>query len=795
MEYKSGTADGGTHADARGGLRGLLREYRQLAGLALNAAGGFIMANASILGEISPFGVAFCAALPGGASVAAALGAGFGYALAPGAGDSMRYIAAVVLTAAARWLLAPKRAALLGKSAAAPERKETVIPAPVASMMTAFFAMLVAGAAAAFSSGYTVYDLVLNISEIMLTCGAAYFFSRSLLPLKLGLSGAGKTDVSCAVVSVAILIAGFSGLMIQGVSVGHVLAAAAVLFAARAGGEAGGSIAGAIAGLSVSLAGGELGYAAAAYAFGGLVSGVFSPAGRIASAGAFVVVNAVIAFLSLEPAAQRFAMIEVCAASVIFAAAPGSVLRAFQAPGARTGLSIDDGYVRGLLRDRLDDVSQALSEVGHTTRKVSEGLSRLAGDGSAEAAARTVERVCRKCQMKNTCWQFSHSETMAALNLALSTIKRTGGVSRSRAPKYLTENCTKLGELLGELTLQSREQGARGGAERKISLVRSVITDQFEALSQILAEISGEIYAFKAFNEAASKRVRDYLEREGFAPTRVRVYTDDKDRLCVSFMLPHYQVARFSKTKTALDLCGLLDADLDMPQITARARVAAVTFFEKTCYAVNIGAYQLAEGQNRLCGDSYDFIENKDGKAHFILSDGMGSGGGAAVDSGMASELVRQLLAAGISHGTALKLANSALMVKSGSESLATVDVATVDLFSGQADFYKAGAAPTFIVKNGKAGSVETNSMPAGILRGVSFEHSLVSLAAGDIVIMVSDGVTATGSEWVKTELASLQGEDVQELCEKLAKAAKAKRSDNHEDDITVVAARVVARE
>ncbi len=76
------------------------------------------------------------------------------------------------------------------------------------------------------------------------------------------------------------------------------------------------------------------------------------------------------------------------------------------------------------LRDRLDDVSQALSEVGRTTRKVSEGLSRLVSDDSAQAAARTVERVCRKCQMKNTCWQFSYAETMEALSLALSTTVR-----------------------------------------------------------------------------------------------------------------------------------------------------------------------------------------------------------------------------------------------------------------------------------------------------------------------------------------------------------------------------------
>jgi stage II sporulation protein E len=550
-----------------------------------------------------------------------------------------------------------------------------------------------------------------------------------------------------------------------------------------------------VAGLAVSLAGGEPGYAAAAYAFGGLVAGVFSRAGRLAVASSFIVVNAAVAFLSLDSVSLEHALFEACAASVIFALAPQSLFRRIPAaPGAGAAIGADDGYIRGLLRDRLDDVSQALAEVGRTTRKVSEGLARLNGDDTAESAAKAVERVCRKCAMRPTCWQFSYTETMEAITLALSTIKRSGGISRSRAPKYLTENCQKLTELLTELNLQSRAQGARSGAERKISLVRGVITDQFEALSLMLGEIAEDVYSFKAYDEPASRKVREYLEREGFTATRARVFSDENERLRVSFMIPNHQVARLSRAKSALDLCGLLDAELDMPQIAARSRNAAVSYSEKSAYAVQIGAFQLAEGQNRLCGDSYDFIENKDGKAHLILSDGMGSGGNAAVDSSMAAELVRQLLAAGASHATALKLCNSALMVKAADESLATLDIATLDLFSGRADFYKAGAAPTFVIKGGKTGSIEAGSMPAGILRGVSFEHAQFALDSGDTVVMVSDGVTAHGCDWVKKELAAMRGDDIQDLCEKLARAAKTNRADSHDDDITVLAARLAAR-
>ena len=94
-------------------------------------------------------------------------------------------------------------------------------------------------------------------------------------------------------------------------------------------------------------------------------------------------------------------------------------------------------------------------------------------------------------------------------------------------------------------------------------------------------------------------------------------------------------------------------------------------------------------------------------------------------------------------YTAALKIVNSALLVKSGEESLSTVDIAAVNLYTGQAHFYKAGAAPTFIRRGSRTGMVESTSLPAGILTAVEFEKSSVQLRDGDLIVMVSDGATA----------------------------------------------------
>ena len=109
-----------------------------------------------------------------------------------------------------------------------------------------------------------------------------------------------------------------------------------------------------------------------------------------------------------------------------------------------------------------------------------------------------------------------------------------------------------------------------------------------------------------------------------------------------------------------------------------------------------------------------------------ILSDGMGTGGRAAVDGAMASGLMSRLIKAGFGYDCSLRILNSSMLFKSTDESLATVDIASIDLFTGETKLYKAGAAPTIVRRSGKTGKVQSTSLPAGILREIGFDKAVV---------------------------------------------------------------------
>ena len=233
-------------------------------------------------------------------------------------------------------------------------------------------------------------------------------------------------------------------------------------------------------------------------------------------------------------------------------------------------------------------------------------------------------------------------------------------------------------------------------------------------------------------------------------------------------------------------VCG---REFEPPTVTRAKNDVFIKLCEKANFSVSLGVTQLIAGDGNICGDAYTTFDDGKGHTILLLSDGMGTGGRAAVDGAMASGLMERLLKAGFGYDCALRLVNSSLLFKSTDESLATIDIASIDLFTGQVDLYKVGAAPTVLRRGGRTGKAQSTSLPAGILRDIGFDKAAVTLKQGDIVLLLSDGAVNDGTDWICAELEAFKGENAQQLSEKIAHSARRRRTDGHEDDITVVAA------
>jgi stage II sporulation protein E len=215
--------------------------------------------------------------------------------------------------------------------------------------------------------------------------------------------------------------------------------------------------------------------------------------------------------------------------------------------------------------------------------------------------------------------------------------------------------------------------------------------------------------------------------------------------------------------------------------------------------------YRLAVGvastgkEGGVSGDSYSCIHMPAGRYVLVLSDGMGTGSDAAVESATAVSLLELLLKAGFSEELSVKTVNSLLLLHSPGESFATVDMAVVDLYTGMLQWVKIGAAPGFIYhRGGTMEIVRAPSLPVGIVSPIEVVVVEKQLEAGDALLMVTDGLmefNRGGEEkenWFLDCLREADGGNPKKMGDFILNRARLQSGGALPDDATVVVARVI---
>lgn len=736
---------------------------------------GFALAQTVVFEDYVPFGVAATAAARREYIVATALGAIGGSFLSVGAAGGFRIIAAIFAAAAIRMLISGIFRVAKG--------------APF-SAVVAFACVMCTGLVVMTVQGASTTGVILYLSEGMLSGGAAYFFRRTVT-LEEGFRPAGMSsqDLTCWMITVAIVMLSLVPFRIGFLSPARVVVAMAVLFAARYGREMGGAFAGIAAGLVISLSSESLSFAAASFAFGGLMAGVFAPMGAVGCALAFTVSNGLFALAAIDSLETLHILYEIMAASVLSLAMPLKwSAKIAERISPRPEVPDADGLKKSVVM-HLRFASDALRDVSQTVEQVSEKLQRISLPGIDTVLAQTEETACRNCGMRVYCWETARGETLDALVEASKQLRRRDKLSPELLPREFMMRCAHPERVLDTLQDKFTSFLSQEAAERRVSEIRSVVSEQFDGISDMLSDMASELEESRHYDALGAARIDDALRAAGIIPVDLSCSVDRFGRMTAEIRLDAEGSERANRAILMRELSHACGRDFDVPCMTEIAGGKLLTISEKAALCVDFGVAQHACGDNRLCGDAYEYFSDGKGRSVMILSDGMGQGGRAAVDGAMASGLMARLVKAGFGFDCALNIVNSAMLFKSGDESLATIDVACIDLFNGHTDFFKAGAPATILRRGGKVSCAEGASLPAGILKEVRFDHSSATLSRGDIVLMVSDGVVADGMDWIGVELEVWKNGSASQLAEHIADYARRRRQCGKEDDITVLAA------
>jgi len=318
------------------------------------------------------------------------------------------------------------------------------------------------------------------------------------------------------------------------------------------------------------------------------------------------------------------------------------------------------------------------------------------------------------------------------------------------------------------------------------------------AISDYIADImAGNDNDYQPENELANE-IGEYLREKLRIPSlRVNVFGGRRRRILVC--CDDAVRLRAASARIVKELGKRFDLLLEAREPFEIGGCAYAVFERKAILRVSFAQRKRNAAGQTICGDSIGTVIDDDGgRAYAFISDGMGSGEKAARISELCAAFLEKLLP--INDGnfesirSTLSVINGFIRRQNGSsadECCATVDLGVFDLVDTKVSFYKSGAAPTFVFRDGSLFKLRTRSVPIGIIREPDFGRVNMELLPGDVLVMVSDGIT-DGREESPELFELLRSRLLTHSAEQLADAVIAYADKiGCTDDVSVIVAKV----
>lgn len=435
------------------------------------------------------------------------------------------------------------------------------------------------------------------------------------------------------------------------------------------------------------------------------------------------------------------------------------------------------------------------------------GLSRIFQSMSMERKTYTADelgeiqneltgRICASCDSCALCWEQGATPLYGILAQMLTSIWHEG-TPEAETEVQLEQYCKKSRDMVEEAVHVFERMKLNRAWYNRLMENRQVIAEQLDAMAYIMQDCAKE------------ERVLDGQERRGLA--EIRYLSKEHGILIEDMHLVEMVDGHVKLTATVSSRMGGCIAVKSFVSAASRAlgkrlrtTAEARTFiskepiqlilYEDTVYRNVQGIARLKKDGAQISGDNFSFLELEQGDLLLGLSDGMGSGSAACKESEMVLDLVERFMEAGFSVETAIRMMNSAMVMKGENDRFSTVDLCKINLYNGMAQLYKIGAAATFVKREDSVECISSESLPVGAETQLDIESTQVQLRNGDFVVMVTDGVleylhVPKPEETMQEMIESIQTNNPGILAKRIMERVMLFTGGKASDDMTVLAA------
>ena len=511
-----------------------------------------------------------------------------------------------------------------------------------------------------------------------------------------------------------------------------------------------------------------------------LTAALISPYGRAYAAGAFLLTAAVLAvFLGAEGETWRAGCALIACLAVLIL--PREWMeRMGQALNRRRFCEQNAARAMDRLKTRL---AQEVEEAARLCGALS-GLfdpeqagERFIVDWPLGAA----RRVCVGCEGRVLCQRDEGEFDKAVLHL-LSAYDR-GEPVRPLTP--MDSHCKFFREIMASAYQSYNQAFVHEAGLRRAAEQYAYMNRQLGGVSALLSLLATRLREDRWGDEQVEGELLTYLVRRGFAPLSVDAFYSNR-RLCLSIRLsPRGQVdgtalaaAVGKKLHRTMRLIG-----------TQREEDGAVFEMEALKgLTARMARISLPEDEESVCGDETGELRMPSGKVVYAVSDGMGSGEEANRESRAAIDLLFDQFRLGVERELIYENVNRLLMARGEREVYATLDAASIDLVTGEAEMVKFGAPPTCLVRGGNVRTLSGEALPCGIVDEARPYVHRIRLRQRDRLVFCTDGVYDLLGKDLEAELKKAPARPLERLAEDLMEVARQK---GQRDDMTVMVVEV----
>jgi len=612
-------------------------------------------------------------------------------------------------------------------------------------------------------------------------------------------------EIVCLIIMLASILTGTIGWKVYGLSMDHIMSRYLVLVFSFIAGATIGSTVGVVTGLIFSLANVSSFYQMSLLAFSGVLGGLLKEGKKVGVAVGLLIATLLISMYGEGGGSLKTTVLEAAVAILLFLLTPQSLTArlAKYIPGTSEHTAEQQKYMRKM----RDVTAQRVSQFSTVFNALSKSFSQAEVLSDEEESVREMdffmsnvtEKTCQTCFKKEQCWAKNFNTTYAYLEEVIHEMDQNNGNVSLRLSREWDKYCSRSKKVYDTISQELTYFQANQKLKKQVKESRKLVAEQLLGVSEVMENFAKEIQRERENHYKQEEQIIEALQGFGIHIEQVEIYSLEPGNIDIEMSLPFYNTHGECEKIIAPMLSDILGETIVVKHENAEFAddFCHAVFRSSKAYRIETGIAHAAKDGGLISGDSFSTIELGAGKFAIAISDGMGNGERAHYESKETLQLLQKILQSGIDEKVAIKSINSILSLRTTDEIFATLDLAIIDLKNAAANFLKIGSTPSFIKRGKKVIKIQASNLPMGILQ--EFEVDVVSeqLKAGDLLIMMSDGVFEGPKHvenydlWMKRKILELETDDPQEIADLIMEDVIRSRSGMIPDDMTVTVAKI----